>query len=318
MPSVSDFFGSWYYKMKVGKAVKKDTTSQCQQAFYDWYQLYLQILFIIFLNIVIVAGLSLYGDDIKTWLVNQIEPHEDQLTDCILILFVLASQSNYQIFALIIWIPAMCLLFRWIWKINKTYILNGNTEFRGLHIHSYWEYWVAYHLLGVRKCKLTLVPIPMQFKVILQGPFFEYLYKEGVQESSDDSKSSILIRQNGQLNDEDSEINLILCDTYPIKLEKQCPHALMRKTLAISRYQGNFTRTHSRKFVESILNEVRKLPPTVTTLHVYSTLNPWNAYEIAKEVFKTGGRDSVACLYVYYQSAEGNRPFNHAERINLK
>lgn len=66
MPSVSDFFGSWYYKMKVGKAVKKDTTSQCQRAFYDWYQLSLQILFIIFLNIVIVAGLSLYGDDIKT------------------------------------------------------------------------------------------------------------------------------------------------------------------------------------------------------------------------------------------------------------
>ena len=50
MPSVSDFFGSWYYKMKVGKAVKEDTTSQCRRAFYDWYQLYLQILFFIFLN----------------------------------------------------------------------------------------------------------------------------------------------------------------------------------------------------------------------------------------------------------------------------
>lgn len=288
------------------------------RAFQDWYQLYLQLLCIVVLPIVIITSYS-FCDNFKMWLVNQLKPYEGQLTDFILILFVLASQLNSYIFIMTILLFSLCFLIRKIRKTNSTYILNGNSEFRRLHIHSYFEYWTAYHLMGVRKCQLTLVPIPMQFKLILQSPFSNYLYREGIQDVADDSKACVSIERIGNLlNDEDCEINLVLSDTYPIKLAEQCPQALARKTLSISRFHENFTRIHSRVFVESVLNEVRKLPTTVTAIHVYATLNPWNTYEIAKEVFKTGGRDSIEYLYVYYQSQEGVRPFTSAERVDLK
>lgn len=288
------------------------------RAFQDWYQLYLQLLCIVVLPIVIITSYS-FCDNFKMWLVNQLKPYEGQLTDFILILFVLASQLNSYIFIMTILFFSMYLLIRKIRKINNAYILNSNSEFRRLHIHSYFEYWIAYHLMGVRDCQLTLVPIPMQFKLILQGPFSNYLYKEGVQDTIDDSKACVSIDRIGNLlNDKDCEINLVLSDTYPINLVEQCPQAIARKTLSISRIHENFTRIHSRIFIESVLNEVRNLPTTITTIHIYATLNPWNAYEIAKEVFKTGGRDSIECLYVYYQSQEGTRPFMSAEKVNLK
>lgn len=175
---------------------------------------------------------------------------------------------------------------------------------------------MAYHLLGVRKCQLTRVPIPMQFRIILQGPFSSYIYKDGIQEVYPNNE--VTINCIGQTSVQDCEMNLVLSDTYPIDLEKQCPKALNRKTLSISRFHGNFTRIHDRKFVECVLNKVRRLPSSVKVVHVFATLNPWNTYEIVNEVFKTGGRDSIECLYVYYQSSEDDRPFTTAERISLR
>lgn len=282
----------------------------------DWHQLYIQMFDLI---AILILGIYMFFHKPIIWLINLLQPYKEQLTDNILILFIIASQSEYTpylsavFYVIFFWYVMNKIRIR-----NKTYILNGANGTSHRHIHSYPEYWLAYHLLGVQQCQLTYVPIPMQFKIILLLPFSQYLYKDGVQDINKENRSLVVIKRIGEMNDDNNEMNLVLSDTYPIDLEKQLPKAAERKTLSISRFSNDFTRVHSRKFVASVLNEVKRLPPTVKVLHVYATLNPWNTYEIVTEVFKTGGRDNLDRLYVYDQSSENGRPFTEAEQISLR
>lgn len=285
----------------------------------DWNKLYFQA-FLCLALLALFLSFAFYCNP-GSWLVESTCPHQELLPDSLELLLVLADylelSPTLPADAIVIIIYAWLILR--IRKSNRGYTLNGNNGFKYLHEHAYWEYLAAYYVLGVEKCKLIRVPIPMQFKVILQSPFTQYSYTEETHDREEEPNSNISIFYKGKLGPEDYEMNLVLSDTYRIDLQKQLPKAVaVRKTLYISRSSEDKTRVHSRKFVESVLNEVRKLPESVDELHIFATMNPWNTYEIVNEVFKTGGRDSIGRLYVYYQSSKGERCFNESEQIDLK
>lgn len=91
---------------------------------------------------------------------------------------------------------------------------------RVYHDYSYTWYWVCAKILGITSCDLVLVPIYMQFKLVIRATFSEYPLdgtEYPVAENESESKVSELNHKKTK-----GEINLVLEDTYIIE-ERQLP-----------------------------------------------------------------------------------------------
>ncbi len=196
-----------------------------------------------------------------------------------------------------------------IWKFNQGFVMNRK---RVYHDHCYAWYWFCAKILGIKSCNLVLVPIYMQFKLLIRATFPEYPLDESeypVVENESDSKVS-------ELNGEEPtvEINLVLEDTYVIEA-RQIPKSKQGyRTIKISRNNGADSSRHfSQKFIEAIIKCVRGLNEKVS-VNVYATTNPLNTKHIAKRAFGLGERGNVEHLYVFQQSKDGKRHFEEKGR----
>ena len=189
-------------------------------------------------------------------------------------------------------------------KFNQGFVMNRK---RVYHDYSYAWYLFCAKILGIKSCDLVLVPIHMQFKLVIRATFSEYPLDEmeyPVLENESESKVS-------EKNQEETnrEINLILEDTYVIE-ERQIPKSKREyRTIKVSRNNGADNSRHfSQKYIEAIIKCVRGLRGKVT-LNIYATTNPLNTKHIAKRAFGLGERGNVEHLYVFQQGKDGRRRF---------
>lgn len=178
---------------------------------------------------------------------------------------------------------------------------------RVYHDYSYTWYWVCAKILGITSCDLVLVPIYMQFKLVIRATFSEYPLdgtEYPVAENESESKVSELNHKKTK-----GEINLVLEDTYIIE-ERQLPKSKREhRTIKISRNSSADNSRHfSQKFIDEIIKCVRGLKGKVT-INVYATTNLINTKYIAKRAFGLGERGNVKHLYVFQQSKDGRRRF---------
>ncbi len=194
-------------------------------------------------------------------------------------------------------------------KFNQGFVMNRK---RVYHDYCYAWYWFCAKILGIKSCDLVLVPIHMQFKLVIRATFQEYPLDETeypVVENESDSKVS-------ETNQEEPtrELNLVLEDTYAIEV-RQIPKSKQGyRTIKISRNSGADNSRHfSQKYIEAIIKCVRGLKGKVS-VNVFATTNPMNTKHIAKRAFGLGERGNVEHLYVFQQGKDGRRRFEEKGR----
>ena len=192
-------------------------------------------------------------------------------------------------------------------KFNADLVMNKGNRY---HCSCYCWYWFCSHILGIKKCNLILVPIYLQFKLVINDVFEEYPFDEKrfPTLSQDTVTVEELVPAATGVND--SEINLVLEDTYPIEINQIPERKRNLFTIKISRNRPDNIgqRYYSTQFIETVQSIVRHLPDSVT-VNIFATTNPVNTRYIAQNTFQLANRGNIECLYVYQQSSVGNRNF---------
>lgn len=265
-------------------------------SFWDWKRQWLQ-----FFSIIIIFSLA-FLFDVYDLLYNLLLGNNPELKPY---LHVFGKFGICLIFTIIYDVK---IIYKW----NEGYILNRGGIY---HKHSYLAYYFCAGILGYKKCNLRLVPIYLQFKLIINGIFDEYIYSDGIHKAPYNEGEAEIYFEN-ELN-YTQKINLILIDTYSIQ-KGQLPAGVLNLTsiyIERCRDQNDNVRYTSEKFVNKVLNTIRQLPNFVTEINIFATLNPENCYNIVKEIFSTGGRDNIKHLWVYQQSREAPRHFIKPKKI---
>lgn len=195
------------------------------------------------------------------------------------------------------------ILFNFIRKANKETILNKGNIY---HNHTYAWYWFCSKILGYDKCNLVLVPIQMQFKLVVRDTFKEYPFFENMFLNEDGRQVQMTKKS---VDNHCNEFTLIIEDTYPIK-EKQIPEKYLNMPLIKLTRSCNTVgkRVYSEKFIDTIVQEIRLLPED-SIINIFATTNPKNTYEIAKKGLFLAERSNIIMVNVFQQEGSGERLF---------
>jgi hypothetical protein len=204
-------------------------------------------------------------------------------------------------------------------KINGNKVLNKGNRY---HHRTMIGYWICSYILGYGKCSLIRVPIADQFKLILSDMFSEYNYGKYDKINETESISvrrygnplySSLLQQNTTANVsnikfKDVNVYIAISDTYPITDEMLPDICNENNTIIIQREKNkdDLTRYESKELTKTLLNILKQIDNKVS-VHIFPTTNPVNTYNIANDVFKTGGRDNIEHLYIYPQPEGYNK-----------
>lgn len=123
-------------------------------------------------------------------------------------------------------------------KENIDYIMNNR---RVYHDYNYSWYWASAKILGIRKCNLVLVPIYMQFKLILNATFADYPLNDNDYPVIENESKCLVERSNTESGL--GEINVVLEDTYLIS-DEQLPSS-----------KKNFLRFESVEMMEATMKD---------------------------------------------------------------
>lgn len=210
------------------------------------------------------------------------------------------------------WGAGIVLMFFMLSKVknfNKEKTLNTRNVY---HDYSYIWYWICAKILGYTKCNLKLVPIHMQFKLILNDTFAEY--NVGSEEDYPLIENEII--QINKVNwNPNQEVNLVLADTYPISQSQMPSSKSQLPTLFINRQRPDLSRYYSPQFIATIVDEVRKLPSNKMIINVFSTTNAKHTKKIAENAFKLANRGNIKKLLVFQQNNSGKRKFEKKGKV---
>lgn len=179
---------------------------------------------------------------------------------------------------------------------NKNIVLN-----RGNYYHNYPLWWYRYCslVLGIKSCNLVLVPIYMQFKLVINAVFSDFpLIESDYPLVKENSKSKVVWHN---VEQSEQEINVILEDTYKVDISQLPGSKRSLKTVKISRDEfidGN--RRYNPLFCEAVNSVIRSIP-TIEVVNIFATTNPKHTIEIARKVFLQAKRGNVNALYIYNQ-----------------
>ena len=206
-----------------------------------------------------------------------------------------------------VWFIASAMIYGRMRKFNADFMMNKGNRY---HRSFYCWYWFCSHILGIKKCNLILVPIYLQFKLVINEVFEEYPFDEKrfPTLSQEDIAVEELVPAVTGVNN--SEINIVLEDTYPIKFNQIPERKRNFFTIKISRNRPDNIgqRYYSPQFIETVQSIARNLSDSVT-VNIFATTNPVNTQYIAKNAFQLANRGNIKCLYVYQQSSIGSREF---------
>ena len=249
----------------------------------------------------VIVAFGVYILDISSLFKNYLMEYELKPEIGNIILYYLLNIGNIGF--LIVLLGGLLKIFR---EFNKDFIMNSSNVY---HDYPFVWYWFCARILGIKKCNLILVPIYMQFKLVIEDIFNEYPLDEADFPVIKDEVDSAVEKINTGMDMELSEMNLILEDTYVIEL-RQIPFSKKNlPTIKISRNINNdHTRHFSLKFIQKISEEIRKLPQ-INRINIYATTNPMNTLRIIRTTFKMADRGNVDHIFVYQQENKGIRVF---------
>lgn len=247
----------------------------------------------------VIVVLGVYILDISSLFKNYLMEYELKPELGNIILYYLLNFGNIGLSIVLFW--GVLKFFR---EINKEFIMNNSNVY---HDYPFFWYWFCARILGIKKCNLILVPIYMQFKLVIEDIFDEYpLDEDDFPVIKDEADSDV---EEINMDMELSEMNLILEDTYVIE-SRQIPFSKKDlPTIKISRnINNNHTRHFSPKFIQKISEEIRKLPQ-INRINIYATTNPMNTLRIIRTTFKMADRGNIDHIFVYQQKNKGIRVF---------
>ena len=248
----------------------------------------------------IIAIFLLYMLDIPSWFVAYLRDHKPEPEISDFLPYYILKTGNMAI-SLGLLFAALIAIRRY----NKEFIMNNDNVY---HNYPYVWYWFCAKVLGIKKCNLILVPIYMQFKLVIENIFKDYPLDEADFPAIEDEPECIVKKKN--MRADLSEINLILEDTYVIESNQIPFRKKTLPTIKISRNIGNsHTRHFSPKFVNAVSEEIRKLPQ-VYIVNIYATTNPMNTVRIIRSTFKMADRGNIQHVFVYQQKRSGIRRFD--------
>lgn len=180
-------------------------------------------------------------------------------------------------------------------KANKGQIFNRGDVYKN---YPYIWYWMCAKILGYLECNLILVPIFMQFKLVIHDTFDKYYCGNLI--GKDDETITVNYQH---ISNAMVDVNLLIADTYPLNINQLPKNNIENPTIIISRDNAtDHNRYNSSSLVQAVVNEISNLPNTVKTVHVFATTNPQNTLNIVRNAFKLGERGSVDKIIVYQQS----------------
>lgn len=197
-------------------------------------------------------------------------------------------------------------------KLNKECMFNKGDEYKN---YPYIWYWICAKILGYSECNLILVPVYMQFKLVIKDTFEKY-YCGNMNRKENDVVSVNQINYSNASN----EVNLMISDTYPLNINQMPVSKRGKPTILVSR--DNITdrnRYDSPELVQAIVNEVRNLPQHFRKINIYASTNPQNTMKIAQDAFKVGERGNLDLVTVFPQKgAADNWKFEKKGKIIYK
>ncbi|RHM55825.1 hypothetical protein DWZ54_04945 [Mitsuokella sp. AF33-22] len=193
---------------------------------------------------------------------------------------------------------------------NKEYILNMDNYY---HDYSYFWYRFCSSIMGISKCNLILVPIHMQFSLVIHQVFHEFpLQDESFPESDADEK--VIVKDFNNLHG-GLEYNIIIEDTYLISMEQLPLDKKELPSFKISRNnKGKSDRHFNRQFINEIVRVLRDLPDKVT-VNIYTTTNPKHTFYIAQDALKLSDRGNIEHVFVYQQERDNGRHFKKFYKV---
>lgn len=222
------------------------------------------------------------------------------------IFYFLWEKGNIAI-GIFMFVLALFLVRKW----NKEYMFNRGDEYKN---YPYFWYWICAKFLGYSECNLILVPIYMQFRLILRDTFCKYYCGE-----LDKKIDDIISVQKLNFVEISNEVNIIISDTYPLQ-ENQIPISKRSKpTIIISRDNAvDHNRYDSPELVQNVVNEVRNLPTNIKKMNIYATTNTQNTRKIVQNAFKLGERSNIDLITVFQQKRSDNRKFEKKGKVVYK
>lgn len=222
------------------------------------------------------------------------------------IFYFLWEKGNIAI-GIFMFVLALFLVRKW----NKEYMFNRGDEYKN---YPYFWYWICAKFLGYSECNLILVPIYMQFMLILRDTFCKYYCGE-LDKKTDD----IISVQKLNFVEISNEVNIIISDTYPFQ-ENQIPISKRSKpTIIISRDNAvDHNRYDSPELVQNVVKEVRNLPINIKKINIYATTNTQNTRKIVQNAFKLGERSNIDLITVFQQKRSDSRKFEKMGKVVYK
>lgn len=257
----------------------------------DWYVPYLQVVILIATFVLIYW---LHGADILNKLLVNMGNVETVDT---FKYYVIARAGN-----IVAAMVASLIMLFCIRKYNKEKSMPSGKEF---HDHYYIGYWFCAKILGYQNCNLRLIPNPMQFKLIINETFSDFIYDEGVHDNPDVNNHVVVESWNLQSETETTKTaNLLIEDTYKITKEQLPDTVAEYPSFQIKNDRKNDSiRYKNESLIKGVVNIIKKMTIEYDVINVFPTLNASNCYHIAKEAFPIRSEIRKR-VYVFWQGMD--------------
>lgn len=216
----------------------------------------------------------------------------------------------YQLFSdkgigafFVIFLTTFIIILLMLRNMNKNTLLND-----GQNIYlkdQYKSLWIASKILGYGKLHLVGVSLPLQFKLVFNGVFKEYLT---------DSSTTNYEEFSGEVYVDDSDIFnnsslsstmlLLICDTYDIT-SSQIGEAYktIPKVKISSSAIGNGIRYENPALIATVREVTQKYRPQFHNVILLTTMNPKNSIKVIGDSFAQSGRNGFDKISVVQMDA---------------
>ncbi|MFT8512669.1 MAG: acyltransferase, partial [Liquorilactobacillus satsumensis] len=184
---------------------------------------------------------------------------------------------NFGVF-FILWVLVSIGTFTFIRKTKKTEVFNDNQSV--YFDNCYWMLWIAANVLGYKKLQLIGVSIPLQFDLVMNGTFSEFLAESSTTQY-EKFDGDIIVSKETTKGNEDKVLNVLICDTYDISFKQLATNFKEYSVLKISSNKvGSGVRYDNPQLVKRVREEMFKVARKYVELNLFLTTNPQNNLKI--------------------------------------
>ena len=197
---------------------------------------------------------------------------------------------------------------------------NKNRVFLSGNIYgtNYYIFYKFAKVVGFNKISLTRKPYYCMFKIIMNNDFEELV---NLDKENDNLSSDISIRvDESKFHNINNlrECNLIVSDTYKIKLEQLPIDKQEIDTIEIERIGHNGIRISSQDLVNEVRKAVIKIIATGAKINLFLTTSTFNTYQIVRECFMQADRDEIELEIFQQDTNSRDKKFNNKGKKVLR